>query len=238
MKLFYVDLRHAFSGGLTGFGPLLPFGAVCMPAFAAARMPALIAARPPAPLRGQVARGTFSGPRSRGTGGGPRRATPSTPAKHTQSQDTANGSCARTPSHLPWPPRGTPAQRPPPRLVAGRWWCPRAQAPFAVSWLFARVDGDDASVCCGPRWCPASVGRRTGAPPPPWGAVGCGLSLHGRPVSLPSAQSPALGPEQACAQRRTLVCAQRRTAAKGRKQPLTTHRRFMRHESRQTRWSN
>ena len=166
---------------------------------------AFVAARLPTSVRGQVARGTFSGPRSRGTRWGPRRAVPSTPARRAKSQDTANGACARTPSHLPRQPGGTPAQGLPPGVAAGRWWCPRAQAPFAVSWLLARLDGDDAAVRCGPRWCPASVGRRTGAPPPPWGAVASGLGLRGQP--------------QPAALALRLAGAQRRTPALGRLQP-------------------
>ena len=146
------------------FGPLRPFAA----------------ARTPSSARGQVARGTFSGPRSRGTRCGPRRAAPSTPAKLAKDQDTANGASARTPNHLPRHRRGTPARGGPPSVAAGRWWCPRAEAPFAVSWLFARLDRVDAAGRCGPRCRPASVGRRTGAPPPPWGAVAGGPGLHGQ----------------------------------------------------------
>ncbi len=108
------------------------------------------------------ARGTFSGPRSRGTGCGPRRAFPSTPAKLLRSQDTANGASALPPSHLPWPPGGTPAHRLSPRVAAGRWWCPRAQAPFAVSWLSARLDGDDAAVRGGPPMVPRERGPENG----------------------------------------------------------------------------
>ncbi len=190
-------MNHTASGDGLGsaFGPLLPFAAVCMPAFAAARAPA--------PARGQVARGTFSGPRSRGTRCGPRRVAPSTPPKRAQSQDTANGASARTPSHLPGPLGGTPAHRPSPWVVAGRWWCPRAEAPFAVSWPSVGLEGVDGAVRGGPRWRPASVGRRTGAPPPPWGTVAEGLSLHtaangsfGPKADLPDAD-PSLAAQDA-----------------------------------------
>ena len=50
---------------------------------------------------------------------------------------------------------------------AGRWWCLRAQAPFAVAWLPARHDGVDEAAFRVPRCAPASVGRRTQVPPPP-----------------------------------------------------------------------
>ncbi len=202
------DLRQFFSAALTAFGPLLTFAA----------------ARTPAPGRGQVARGTFSGPRSRGTRCGPRRAVPSTPSKRATVQDTANGTCARTPSHLPRHRRWCTSWCRANDRCAGRWWCPRAQAPFAVSWLVPRLVGDDAAVRCGPRCCPASVGRRTGAPPPPWGTVAGGLGLRAQP------QSAELAPE--------LACTQQRTSATGRKQPFKMHRGFMRRGLREARWSS
>jgi hypothetical protein len=157
----------------SAFGPKEPFAA----------------ARTPSSAQGQVARGTFSGPRSRGTRCGPRTAAPSTPAKRAESQDTANGTCARTPNHLPWPQGCTPAHRPSPWVAAGRWWYPRAQAPFAVSWLSARLAGVDGAGHCGLRWCPASVGRRTGVPPPTWGTVARGPGWCGQP------EPPALAPK-------------------------------------------
>ncbi len=162
-----------------------------------------VAARRPGAARGQVARGTFSGPRSRGTRWGPRRAAPSTPSRRATSHDTANGASARTPNHLPRHRTGTPARGGPPSVAAGRWWCPRAEAPFAVSWLCARLDRDDVAGRCGPGWRPASVGRRTGAPPPPWGAVAGGLGLHGHTGFGGSAGPPALARTLACAQART-----------------------------------
>ena len=196
--------------------------------------------------RGQAARDAFSGPRSRGTSRG-REASMRQHRRLSKSvQDTANGTCARTPSHLPRRPGGTPSQSPPPwvaagrwrcprppggtaanrlsrpsggtpaqRLspwvVAGRWWCPRAQAPFAVSWLPAYLDGVDGASRRGPRWCPASVGRRTGAPPPPWGAVAGGPGLRGWTGFARSPGPPALA--------RRMGCVPRRTAPKGRKPP-------------------
>jgi hypothetical protein len=204
-----VDLLQASSAALTAFGPLRTF----------------VAVRTPATARGQVARGTFSGPRSRGTLRGPRTAAPSTPTRRTRSQDTANGTCARTPNHLPRLPGCTPAHRPSPWGAAGRWWYPRAQAPFAVSWLLTRLAGVDGAAHCGLRWCPASVGRRTGVPPPPWGTVARGPGFRGQP------RSPALAPthgRKADAQR----------SAKGRTQAFTTHPKFMRRGSSQARWSH
>ncbi len=166
------------------------------------------AARTPSSARGQVARGTFSGPRSRGTRCGPRRAAPSTPAKLAKDQDTANGACDRTPNHLPWHRSGTPTRGGPPSVAAGRWWCPRAQAPFAVSWLFARLDRDDAAVplraSVAPRERgPENGGAATALARSRWGAGRArtdGLCWQSQP--------PALA--------RRLACAQQRSAAKGR----------------------
>jgi hypothetical protein len=197
MKLACADSHQALSEALTACGSLLTFAA----------------ARAPSSARGQVARGTFSGPRSRGTRCGPRAAAPSTSTKRGKGQDTANGTCARTPNHLPWPPGCTPAHRPSPWVAAGRWWYPRAQAPFAVSWLLPSLDGDDAAVRGGPRCCPASVGRRTGVPPPPWGTVARGPGFRGQP------RSPALAPTHGCT-----AGAQR--AVMGRKQSFTLRRHF------------
>jgi hypothetical protein len=210
VKLIGSDSRQTFGGAPSAFGPLLTFAP----------------AHPQRSARGQVARGTFSGPRSRGTRCGPRAAAPSTPTKHGKSQDTANGTCARTPNHLPWLPGCTPAHRPSPWVAAGRWWYPRAQAPFAVSWLLPSLDGDDAAVRGGgPRCRPASVGRRTGVPPPPWGTVARGPGLRGQP--RPPALAPTHG-RKADAQR----------AAMGREQPLTMRQCLVRLGSRETRWSN
>ncbi len=167
------------------------------------------AARRPGSARGQVARGTFSGPRSRGTRCGPRREVPSTPSRRAASQDTANRASDRTPNHLPRHPSGTPTRGGPPSVEAGRWWCPRAEAPFAVSWLVVRLERDDAAGRYGPGWRPASVGRRTGAPPPPWRAVAGGPGLHGQTGFAGSPGPSALA--------QTLTCAQRRTAPKGHK---------------------
>jgi hypothetical protein len=166
------------------------------------------AARAPSSARGQVARGTFSGPRSRGPRCGPRAAAPSTPTKRGDSQDAANGTCARTPNHLPGHHRWRATWCRANDRCTGRWWCPRAEAPFAVSWLSPRLAGVDGAAQCGLRWCPASVGRRTGAPPAPCGTVARGLDFRGQP------QPPALAPthgRKADAQR----------SAKGRKQSLT-----------------
>ena len=83
--------------------------------------------------RGQVARGTFSGPRSRGHRGAHERVSVITGSFRPKLEDAANRACARAPSHLPrargrwtktWRDSGG---------AAGRWWCPRAQAPFAVA---------------------------------------------------------------------------------------------------------
>ncbi len=226
MKHVYVDLRQTFVGAQTAIGPKRPFAAACTPSSA----------------RGQVARGTFSGPRSRGTRCGPRRAIPSTPAKLAKSQDTANGACARTPSHLPRPPGGTPAHRPSPWVVAGRWWCPRAQAPFAVSWLVLCLACDDAAVRGGSRRCSASVGRRTGAPRPGAQSLG-GWACADRRNSL---EAPGHLPTRSRwgAHNRGRQngagagCAQRRTAAMGRKQPFTMHLNFMRRVLHKAQWSN
>ncbi len=55
----------------------------------------------------------------------------------------------------------------PPKDETGRRWCPRAQAPFAVSSTYPGRNRVDADARCSLQRCPASVGRRTGAPPSP-----------------------------------------------------------------------
>jgi hypothetical protein len=198
------DVAICEAGLVAAFGPLRTFESpLCAHASA----------------RGQVARGTFSGPRSRGTQCGPRSAAPSTPAKRSKSQATANGTCARTPNHLPRHRRWRATWCRANDRCTGRWWCPRAQAPFAVSWLSARLAGVDGAACCGLRWCPASVGRRTGAPPAPWGTVVGALGLGGQP------QSFAPAPRHGCK-------ANAQRSATGRKLTLTRpHPYFARHAS-------
>ncbi len=229
LKVVHADLRQAFSGALTAFGPLL--------SFAVARIPTFPATRLPAPARGQVTgrlvgnpavransahirlrpraveAPPFSGPRSRGT----------TEVHNRQKRHHhPSAARARTPRMGPAPGGTTTALLPP--VVAGA-----AQGCHVV----ARAGGSGYgrrthSRCPGPScaWLalmelravghlrrPASVGRRTYPGP------------------------SALAAEQAGAQRRTLACAQRRTATKGRNQPFTMHRRSLRRESREARWS-
>ena len=73
-------------------------------------------------------------------------------------------------SGVPLPSRCAPTGREVPRQrpCSGRWWCPRAEAPFAVARKRLQgTDGDDENGRDAARWYPASVGRRTGAPPSP-----------------------------------------------------------------------
>ncbi len=103
--------------GRSAFGPLLPFGATCVQRSRKGRWPGV---RSPAPR----SRGTVLGPlalrHQRGVLGC-RLITP------------RMGACARTPSHLPRHSGGMRRLCMPPVCAAGRWWCPRAQDPFAVS---------------------------------------------------------------------------------------------------------
>ena len=134
---------------------------------------------------GYVLRPTLAGYRMR-----PASVAPSTRCSRAQVADTANGACARTPNHLPRHPGGMRMRRRPPSDAAGGRWCPWAQAPFAVASTIAGRIGVDAASRCRHRRCPASVGRRTGAPPPPWRRdVGrqtdCGLAALSRKPTSP-----------------------------------------------------
>ncbi len=111
---------------------------------------------------GYVLRPTLAGHRIR-----PTCAAPSTRCSLAQVEDTANGSCARTPNRQPRHPGGRQRRGTPPQDETGRRWCPRAQAPFAVSSTHPGRNPVDAAALCRQRHCPASVGRRTGAPPSP-----------------------------------------------------------------------
>ena len=92
---------------------------------------------------------------------------PSTRRSVAQVEDTANGSCARTPNRQPRQPGGMARRGMPPKDETGRRWCPRAQAPFAVSSTYPGRNRVDAAARCSLRRGPASVGRRTGASPSP-----------------------------------------------------------------------
>ncbi len=234
VKLVYGDSRQAFSGGLIAFGPLLPFAAVRMPAFAAARLPA--------PARGQVtgrlvgnpavraspahmrlrpravAAPPFSGPRSRGT----TEAHNAQPRHHGPSARRA-----RTPRMGPAPGGTTTALLPPVVAGAAQGCTPVARA--GGSGYGRRTHSRCPGSSCA--WlvlmelravehirCSASVGRRTYPGPP----------------ALAAEQAGAQRPTLACAQRQPPICTQRRTAAKGRNQPFTPQRRFMRRGSRET----
>jgi hypothetical protein len=163
MKL---ELPALLETGQSVFGPLPPFAAGCVPASRVAGGP------------GHVLRPTLAGHRV-----GPAGVARSTPWGRAQVVATANGACARTPCHLPGHPGGMPRRGTPPTDAAGRWWCPRARAPFAVAPTLAGHSGVDAAAHRTMRRSPASVGRRTGAPPPPWGHNGGMPTLSGQTPS-------------------------------------------------------
>ena len=89
---------------------------------------------------------------------GPRRSAASSPSKRATSQDTANGASARGHHH-----------RPVQRSLAwhlfachlgcrGRWLGVRSEAPFAVSWLFARLAGVECAALRRPHRVPRERG--------------------------------------------------------------------------------
>jgi hypothetical protein len=160
--------------GRPAYGPKRSFVAGCVPRWRKAGGP------------GHVLRPTLAGHRARFAG-----VAPSTPFLLAQVAATANGACARTPSHLPRHPGGMQRRGTPPTDAAGRWWCPRAQDPFAVASTIAGRNGVDAASQCRLRRCPASVGRRTGAPPPPWRRAVGRLRLRGQ-TALGRLQPPNL----------------------------------------------
>ncbi len=118
-------------------GPLLPFAPSCMQRSRKGRWPGV---RSPAP-------------RSRGTVFGLRAWRHQHRVLLRRLRTPRMGACARTPSHLPRHSGGVRRLCMPPACAAGRWWCPRAQDPFAVSanrcsvnpvltrLRFARLDG-------------------------------------------------------------------------------------------------
>ena len=89
---------------------------------------------------------------------GPQRTAASSPTKRANRQDTANGASDRGHHHRP---AATSGGRPrvglPPRC-RGRWLGVRSQAPFAVSWLLARLAGVDGTARRGPHRVPRERG--------------------------------------------------------------------------------
>jgi hypothetical protein len=168
MKPAHHDLRKAHGGALAAFGPLPPlerprwvWHTAQRSRRSSLRCACTCGARAGGP--GYVLRPTLARHRIR-----PASVAPSTRCSRAQVDDTANGACARTPNHLPRHPGGMRMRGRPPSDAAGGRWCPRAQAPFAVASTIAGRSGVDAAERCRHRRCPASVGRRTGAAPPPW----------------------------------------------------------------------
>jgi hypothetical protein len=152
MKLAIVDLRQVSCAALSAFGPLLPFAASIVRASREGRWPG---ARSPAP-------------RSRGTGFGLLELRHQRRVLVCRWITPRMVACARTPSHLPLCVGGMRRRCMPATVAAGRRWCPWAQAPFAVSSTCIRDRVVDGATTAGLIRCPASVGRRTGAPPSPW----------------------------------------------------------------------
>ncbi len=123
--------------GTLAFGPLLPFAPSCVQRSRKGRWPGV---RSPAP-------------RSRGTVICLQAWRHQHCVLLSRLRTPRMGACAHTPSHLPRHPGGMRRRGRLPSCTAGRWWCPRAQDPFAVSanrcsanpvltrLRFARLDG-------------------------------------------------------------------------------------------------
>jgi len=111
---------------------------------------------------GHVLRPTLAGHRFRLT-----RVAPSTASVRAQVAATANGACARAPSHLPGHRGGMRRRGMPPRMHQGGGGAPGRRPDSRSPPMVAGHSGVDAAADCSLRRPPASVGRRTGAPPPP-----------------------------------------------------------------------
>ncbi len=202
-----VDLRQAFSGALTGFGTKREF----------------VAARMPASARGQVA--------------GAVRASPAR--------------LQRCPRALVAPPFSGPRSRGPTDAHHGQ---PRHHQPSTRRARTPRMGpapGGTTTALCNDRWRGTTRHTTDGARA---GGSGCGRRPHSRCPGPSPAWLVLMAPRAAVhigcpasVGRRTypgppdlarsLQCAQQRTATKGRKQPFTMHRRFVRRESCEARWS-
>ena len=112
---------------------------------------------------GYVLRPTLAGHRFRFAG-----VAPSTASVRALVAATANGACARTPSHLPRHPGGMQRRGTPARMHQGGGGAPGRRPDSRLPPMVAGHGGVDAAADCSLRRPPASVGRRTGAPPPPW----------------------------------------------------------------------
>ena len=112
---------------------------------------------------GHVLRPTLAGHRFRFAG-----VAPSTPSARALVAATANGACARTPSHLPRYPGGMRRRGTPAPMHQGGGGAPGRRPDSRSPPMVAGQSGVDAAADCRLRRSPASVGRRTGAPPPPW----------------------------------------------------------------------
>jgi hypothetical protein len=158
----------------TAIGPLRSF-ALC--SFARDRSAGLRPSNARARFAGRGGRPgpAFSGPRSRGTGRAARglRA-PHRPGTH-RAWSPRMGPAPAGPSHPPGEGRAAAAVRfvvasrhssSAPACPAAWWWRLRAQAPFAVTMPAGRLAGEECAAGGQPGRCPASVGRRTQAPPP------------------------------------------------------------------------
>ena len=168
----------------SGIGPLATFVSVRLLA---------ASGRHAAVQRGSRPGQAFSGPRSRGED------SCGEPLPRQQRLGVSKGWRPRIgpapacPSRLPSHRRGIPAGTPP-LPVAGRWWCLRAQAPFAVATPSLWHRGDDARGQGRPRPCPASVGRRTQAPP---ATCRSGVWTHGRHRKTATGRKPSTSMREA-----------------------------------------
>ncbi len=119
--------------------------------------------------KGQVAWGTFSGPTLSGHRLQPASVAPSTSCSRVQVEATANGGLRPHPKP-PTPALGWHAKTWQANGVCSRAAVvPTGAGPIrGVCQPVQRTSRVEAASLCASRRCPASVVRRTGAPPPPW----------------------------------------------------------------------
>jgi hypothetical protein len=145
---------------------------------------------------GHVHRPTLAGHRFRLT-----RVAPSTASVRALVAATANGACARAPSHLPWHLGGMRRRGTPRRMQQGGGAAPGRRPDSRSLRMVAGHYGNDAAADCSLRRPPASVGRRTGAPPPPCRHNVGRLTVRGqdavgrRPPQASRSSSPESRPE-------------------------------------------
>ena len=132
MKPKHLDWRQACGRALTAFGPLLAFVAACMRGSVRGQVAGASSATvcpctpsPPATVPQGGGGAPVLRPTLAGHHRGPPQTAASSPTKHANSQDTANGACDRGHHHRP---AATDGGRPPVGVPPGcRATCPRAE---------------------------------------------------------------------------------------------------------------